>query len=176
MPAPVVRAQPQRPRVRRQSSSRQKPSWYHRIAAKNRLGSIQEDPFLSGSEDEEDESPEATSSNHYRMQQQLYMNAPWERIQAAKKDLLQELNRIALLADIQSNSTPAVQAAVQALIQNYDPSLFDPRAPVLAYHPYQMQMEGIGISAGKPTFPGCIGKNDKGDPLYKLGTMSFGKF
>ena len=39
-----------------------------------------------------------------------------------------------------------------------------------------IQLEGIGISAGKPSYQGCIGRNDNGDPMFQLGTMSFGMF
>lgn len=168
-----------RPRLRRHNSGRShKPSWYHRVAAKNKLGSIQEDPLLL----REDQQEENTSNCNHEGQisplgcsSSCYNHAPWDRIQAAKGELLQELNRAALSPD-GNNNTPAFQAALQVLVQNYDPIIFDPRAPVLAYHPYQMQLEGIGISAGKPTFPGCIGNNPKGDPMYKLGTMSFDMF
>ena len=41
-----------------------------------------------------------------------YQLAPWEKILAAKKDLLHELNRLALLPECQEQNAPAVLAAV----------------------------------------------------------------
>eukprot|EP00797_Seminavis_robusta_P009928 Sro1724_g293660.2 (1023) ;mRNA; f:1942-5615 len=177
-PQPIKVAPKARPKPRRQNSSRsarKKASWYHRVAAQNRLGSIQEDPLLLSNMAEEDEaggrlSPHGSIHNG---DVDLYEESC---LQTAKKDLLRELNRTAKDKDSTTYNTPAFQAALQTLIREYDSSLFDPRAPVLSYHPYQLKMEGIGISAGKPSFPGCIGVNEQGDPMYKLGTMSFEMF
>jgi hypothetical protein len=171
-PAPPSRPKP----PKRQSSSRsmRKPSWYHRVAAQNRLGCIQEDPLLTMPEDVSEDgrmSPVMGGGGGIRSCHE----APCDRIQAAKRSLLQELNRTATMGEDVQDHTPVFQAALQTLIREYDPSHFDPRAPVLSYHPYQLQLEGIGIAVGKPSFPGCIGRNKRGDPMFKLGTMSFGK-
>ena len=140
-----------------------KASWYHSIAAKNRLGAIGEDPVVFSDSDREHERRRHYLSTplsrlHMLSEQQVY----------AKRALLQSLNNSK--GDLQ---TTAFQSALQQLLSLYDASQFDPRrrggGPVGA-----LGLEGVGISAGKPTFPGCIGHTANGDPMYKLGTMSFG--
>jgi hypothetical protein len=169
-PAPI---RPKPPRRQNSSRSMRKASWYHRIAAQNRLGCIQEDPLLAMPEDVSE--GEKLSPLSMRGGIHSCHEAPCDRIQAAKRSLLQELNRTATMGEDVQNNASAFQAALQTLIREYNPSHFDPRAPVLSYHPYQLQLEGIGIAVGKPSFPGCIGRNKRGDPMFKLGTMSFGK-
>ena len=139
----------------------QKPSWYHQVAAKNRLGSVNEDAFAG----EENESSTSASTPSVRAS-----------IRQAKEQLLQELNRTG-----GESYTAAFQASLQNLVQQYDSSSFDPRKPVPRYYASNSTsgghfLEGVGIAAGKPTFPGCIGRNERGDSMYKLGTMSFGMF
>ena len=161
-----------------------KPSWYHSVAAQNRLGSIHEDAFLPESDDEADdynnETREQEASPSLGMQsisgQHPHHQQQQQQIQA-KQELLRALNRTGGDAN-----TPAFQLALQKLLLRYDPSHFDPRKPVPRYAQAVAanQLEGVGIAAGKPAFPGCIGRNgrgkDGGDPMYKLGTMSFGAF
>jgi len=151
-----------------------KPSWYHDVAAKNRLGSIQEDAFIPEIEQEaqaQAESDMSPSLHTSSPQQFAIVDATPE--QQAKKELLDALNR----ADGDTN-TPAFKLALQKLLSQYDNRHFDPRKPVPRYARAcaANQLEGIGISAGKPTFPGCVGRNAAGDPMYKLGTMSFDMF
>uniref|UniRef100_A0A7S3KZV6 Uncharacterized protein n=1 Tax=Amphora coffeiformis TaxID=265554 RepID=A0A7S3KZV6_9STRA len=140
-----------------------KATWYHSVASKNRLGCIGEDPILFSDPEEEEQ------------QQRLLGHgvAPWKKISdrtlRAKRCLLQELN-----ATKGESQTSAFQAAFQSLMQAYDTTEFNPRRRWPA--PGTNILEGIGISAGKPTFPGCIGYNTNGDPMYKLGTMSFDMF
>ena len=156
-----------------------KPSWYHSVAAQNRLGSIHEDAFLPEGDDEADSSTlfeehEVPPSIEDSLpgQHRHHHNHHQQKIQA-KQALLRALNSTGGDAN-----TPAFHLALQKLLLRYDPSHFDPRRPVPRYaHTVAAnQLEGIGIAAGKPTFPGCVGRNDSGDPMYKLGTMSFGTF
>lgn len=42
-------------------------------------------------------------------------------------------------------------------------------------NPYYMH-EGTWLTLTKPTFFGCLGENDNGDPLYSLGRMTFDMF
>lgn len=154
-----------------------KPSWYHSVAAQNRLGSIHEDAFLP-------ESDEETDTNETMIEHEVAPSVGMPSISGqhqqhieAKRALLRALNRTEGDAN-----TPAFQLALQKLLLRYDPSHFDPRRPVPRYAQAVAanQLEGVGIAAGKPAFPGCIGRNgrgkDGGDPMYKLGTMSFGTF
>ena len=61
--------------------------------------------------------------------------------------------------------------------QNNQYRPYDPFSPQQQQQPQQaLQLEGIAIAAGKPSLPGCIGRNDQGDPLFKLGTMTFDMF
>ena len=136
-----------------------KASWYHSIASKNRLGAIGEDPVVFSDSDREQERKRGMfGMYHFLSEQQLH----------AKRALLKELNQ-----SKGEMHTPEFQAALQQLLSTYDPSHFNPRVLRTAY--VGNCLEGIGISAGKPTFPGCIGYNAQGDPMYKLGRMSFGK-
>ena len=41
--------------------------------------------------------------------------------------------------------------------------------------PYQAH-EGTWLTLTKPTFFGCVGENDQGDPMYTLGRMTFDMF
>lgn len=137
-----------------------KASWYHSLAEKNRLGAIGEDPVVFSDLDQERKRKSKVvmrSAGHLLSEQQ----------QQAKRSLLKALN------DTKGeSSTSAFQAALQHLLLLYDPSHFNPRRRGVR-HAGNI-LEGIGISAGKPTFPGCIGYNPQGDSMYKLGTMSFG--
>jgi hypothetical protein len=42
-------------------------------------------------------------------------------------------------------------------------------------NPYAVH-EGTWLTLTKPTFFGCLGENDNGDPLYSLGRMTFDMF
>jgi hypothetical protein len=170
-------------------SSRKQASWYHKVAASYKLGSIQETfQEAAGTEEDEDEEEEEeavddkdelASTEHSTGS---YKSSKRKR-QKAKQEILNELNRT-----VGESKTPAFQAALNKLIQYYDPTHFDPRQvrhpqafPYFGYEPDfaldpDHELEGIGISAGKPTFPGCIGRNQQGDPTYRLGTMSFDMF
>jgi hypothetical protein len=130
------------------SSSSSSSSWYHSVAAQNRLGSIQETTFW-GDED------------HEKMEEEAHKSS----LRQAKRNLLQALNQ-----NQGDFDTPAFHRALQALLQHYHPEKPMRRRPAAA----RPSLEGIGISAGKPSFPGCIGRNQAGDPLFQLGTMSFG--
>ena len=138
-----------------------KESWYHSIAAKNRLGMIGEDPVVFSDSDREATRKKMTPLSRLNMisEQQLH----------AKRALLKELNETK--GDLK---TLEFQAALQELLSLYDAKHFDPRRRNAAGG--DNILEGVGISAGKPTFPGHVGYNEAGDPMYKLGTMSFGEY
>lgn len=189
--------------TRKYKSQPSSTEWYHKVATKNKLGSINENVFCSSdSEDQEAECEsdeggmfdEKDGASPSRMtleqeQQQQDPNDPmcagtnrpvFSPLQNAKRNLLNALNRTK-----GDSSTPAFQKALQELIEHYDPSTFNTRQKSKpgkrrwksrSERLREQSFEGIGISAGKPSFPGCIGRNDDGDPLYKLGTMSFDMF
>jgi hypothetical protein len=138
-----------------------KASWYHSVASKNRLGAITEDPVMLSDSD-----ADAQRLAELRRGSWHFLT---EHQKEAKRALLKHLNRA-----LGESHTPEFQNALQQLLSTYDPSHFDPRSLRVTY--VGNVLEGIGISAGKPTFPGCIGFNDNGDPMYKLGTMSFGMY
>lgn len=145
-----------------------KASWYHNLASKNRLGCIGEDPVVFSDSDKE------RNRRRKNMTPLSRLNMLSEQQLRAKRLLLQEVNTAK--GDLQ---TGEFQSALQQLLNLYDPTHFDPRkrcddSGVASYA--GNTLEGVGISAGKPTFPGCIGHTTNGDPMYKLGTMSFGRF
>jgi len=157
------------------------------VAANNRLGSIQE-TFADTAEEEEEEQEEEDEQQEQgeeevatpltEEQAAAEEGGPKKKrkrelIKEAKKELLEELNRHG--GDVDMN-TPSFQSAFHKLMEQYDASKFDPRAlPTLGVNS-KLQLEGTAISAGKTKFPGCIGRNDQGDPMYKLGSMSFDMF
>ena len=138
-----------------------KASWYHSVASKNRLGAISEDPVILSDSDQE--------ANRLRELRRGSWHFLSEHQREAKRALLRHVN--AARGECQ---TPEFHNALEQLLSTYDPSHFDPRSRRIAYA--GNILEGIGISAGKPTFPGSIGVNDRGDSMYKLGTMSFDMF
>jgi len=164
-------------RLTRKYKDQKSPSqWYHRVAAKNKLGSINEDLFLSDSESDDNTDGSSGPQLPTMMPHDDHNNnndSVLSPLQQAKRDLLQALN------DHLGDATTAnFQLALQKLISHYDPTKLDPRKRPSASRTRDgfQQLEGIGISAGKPSFPGCIGRNAAGDPLFKLGTMSFGMY
>ena len=187
------------------SKSRKYAGWYHKMAEQNRLGAITEslgvsdhDSVVAPDLSEADELPQnrqfcvmySPTSRCVDCQRKANectcdKDAPAihptlhrsnTKVQEAKTEILQELNRT------MGEMSPAVHQSLQTLLENHDGGQFNPRAYVSKeransnrLNVRSTNLEGIGLSAGKPTFPGCIGKNDRGDPMYKLGTMAFGK-
>lgn len=172
---------------KKKSSRKKKASFYHRVAAKNRLGAICENPIIEGDE-EDDEHKEEDSLDMDNQENNKPPSTRLSRVRKARKELLAEVNRMAL--DQQDNGkgyTTVFQSSLQALTHEYDSSKFDPRiapkirrtslGPSRQSTPREpLQLEGIGIAAGKPSFQGCVGRNHDGDPMFKLGTMSFEMF
>jgi hypothetical protein len=138
------------------------------MAAKNRLGSIKE----GIDEDNSDKLP---------IPSQIKRGKGSERpslVLEAKRELLSELIRAG-----GDSSRPEFEEKLQALLINYEPSHFDPRRGVTRTSVNYCsrcvdpsKLEGIGISESKPVYPGCLGMNGKGEPMYKLGRMSFDMF
>eukprot|EP00980_Cylindrotheca_fusiformis_P028289 scaffold22589_cov138-Cylindrotheca_fusiformis.AAC.52 len=62
--------------------------------------------------------------------------------------------------------------ALDPLLKYYSSSEVNPRSPLST----GLSLEGMWLQLSKPTYFGCLGENDRGDPLYTLGRMSFDMF
>lgn len=86
-----------------------------------------------------------------------------EAIFNAKAVLVEELSKAE--GDVESS---AFKKALDDLTALYDPTKFDSRVRTskkdLAVH-----LGGTWATLSKPTFKGCIGKTESGDPVYTLG-------
>jgi hypothetical protein len=177
---------------RRSSKGGLSGSFFHRMAAKNRLGSIKEGLDEANCDAEE----QLLVFASYNMKRGKRSERPSLVLQA-KLDLLSELKRAG-----GDSSTQEFQEKLETLLTNYDPLHFDPRRRVvkrkttintpttndgaveedsccsssrrLLLDP--SKLEGVGISESKPVYPGCLGMNSKGEPMYKLQRMSFDMF
>ena len=144
-------------------------SYFHRMAAKNRLGSIKE----GIDEDNNDEPPIPSLIKRGKRSERPSL------VLEAKRELLSELKRAG-----GDSSKPEFEEKLQALLTNYEPSHFDPRRRVTKAMAGSCsrtcldpsKLEGVGISESKPVFPGCLGMNGKGEPMYKLGRLCFDMF
>jgi hypothetical protein len=138
------------------------------MAAKKRLGSIKE----GIDEDNSDELPVASQIKRGKRSERPSL------ILEAKLELLSDLKRAG-----GDSARPEFEEKLQTLLTNYEPSHFDPRRRVTKTSVDSCsscldpsKLEGVGISESKPVYPGCLGMNSKGEPMYKLGRMSFDMF
>ena len=138
------------------------------MAVKNRLRSIKE----GVDEDNSDELPIPSQIKRGKRSERPSL------VLEAKRELLSELQRAG-----GDSSKPEFEEKLRTLLTNYEPSHFDPRRRVTKMNMDSCsrcvdpsKLEGIGIAESKPVYPGCLGMNGKGEPMYKLGRMSFDMF
>jgi hypothetical protein len=55
------------------------------------------------------------------------------------------------------------------LLKYFSSSEEKPRSPITT----DLSVDGMWLQLSKPTYFGCLGENDRGDPLYTLGRMAF---
>jgi hypothetical protein len=166
---PWTQEQQRKPRkgTRRSKGSLSR-SFFHRMAAKNRLGSIKE----GTDEDHSGEQPIPNQIKRGKRSERPFL------VLEAKRELLSELKRAG-----GDSSGPEFEEKLQTLLTSYEPSHFDPRRRVTKKSVDSCsrcldpsKLEGVGISESKPVYPGCFGMNGKGEPMYKLGRMAFDMF
>jgi hypothetical protein len=92
------------------------------------------------------------------------------RIQQAKATLVKEL-----AVSGGDTTTPGFLEALDELTKLYDPTQFDARIKTRR-DDLKSHLGGMWMMLTKPNFPGCIGHNADGEPLYTLGHMSFDMF
>lgn len=68
--------------------------------------------------------------------------------------------------DVDSNK---FKKALDPLLKYFSISELKPRSPVTR----DLSVDGMWLQLSKPTYFGCLGENDHGDPLYTLGRMAF---
>lgn len=149
----------------RPRSSRKKRGYkYHKLAFRNKLGSIVEQDNSENSE------CAATISRGRKSERQRLVHE-------AKMLIVCELARSA-----GDSSTKSIQRSLQSLAVNYRSS-FDPRdtptkpepsTHFASFGPGATRLEGTWMSLSKPNFAGCLGQNANGDYRYTLGRMAFG--
>jgi hypothetical protein len=88
-------------------------------------------------------------------------------IQQAKDNVLQSL--ASTKGDVDSEK---FQATVDPLQKYFSKQELDTRPHVVGSD----SIDGMWLTLSKPTFFGCLGENDNGDPMYTLGRMSFDMF
>jgi hypothetical protein len=93
--------------------------------------------------------------------------APSSEVEKAREDVLQTL--AATKGDVDSNN---FKNAVDPLEKYFSKKDLDTRPHVVGAD----SVDGMWLTLTKPTFFGCLGENDNGDPMYTLGRMSFDMF
>ena len=72
-------------------------------------------------------------------------------------------------------TSPAFMDCLAILQDNYMNQVQSEYENTSNINPYSIH-EGTWLTLTKPTFFGCLGENDNGDPLYSLGRMTFDMF
>jgi hypothetical protein len=147
------------------------------MASKNSLVSIKEGFDEDNSSDELQIPSQIERGKHSQIKREKRSERP-SLVLEAKRELLSDLKRAG-----GDSSRPEFEEKLQTLLTNYEPLHFDPRRPVIKANVDfssrcldPSKLEGVGISESKPVYPGCLGMNGKGEPMYKLGRMSFDMF
>ncbi|KAL3924198.1 MAG: hypothetical protein SGILL_001189 [Bacillariaceae sp.] len=68
--------------------------------------------------------------------------------------------------------TDTFKSAVDPLEKHFSKQDLDTRSTVVTTD----TVDGMWLTLSKPSFFGCLGENDNGDPMYTLGRMSFDMF
>jgi len=67
--------------------------------------------------------------------------------------------------------SPKFKKALDPLLRYFSQTELDAQPHVQSHN-----VDGMWLTLSKPTFFGCLGENDNGDPMYTLGRMSFDMF
>ncbi|KAG7352113.1 plastid lipid-associated PAP/fibrillin family protein [Nitzschia inconspicua] len=88
-------------------------------------------------------------------------------VEKARDDILQTL--AVTKGDVDSDQ---FKISVDPLEKYFSKEELDTRPHVVGTN----SVDGMWLTLSKPTFFGCLGENDNGDPMYTLGRMSFDMF
>jgi len=155
--------------VRPKSSKKKRGYKYHKLAFRNKLGSIvEQDNSEEPSEHSECTAVTITSGRKSERQRLVH---------EAKMSIVCELARSG-----GDSSSKSIQRSLQSLAVNYrstfeprdTPSKPEPSTRFASFGPGATRLEGTWMSLSKPNFAGCLGQNADGDYRYTLGRMAFG--
>jgi hypothetical protein len=93
--------------------------------------------------------------------------APVSVLEKARDDVLCTL--ASTKGDVDSD---VFKSAVDPLEKYWSTKNMDTRSPLISTN----TIDGMWLTLSKPSFFGCLGENDDGDPMYTLGRMSFDMF
>lgn len=69
--------------------------------------------------------------------------------------------------------SPKFKQSLDPLLKYFDQKELDTRPHLVGNHE---SVNGMWLTLSKPSYFGCLGENDNGDPMYTLGRMSFDMF
>lgn len=114
----------------------------------------------------EDDEPEVTLRENLCDLETRVQTVP-RHVEAARDCLLHAL--AVTKGDVDSD---VFKSTIDPLEKYYSKQELDTRPEVVGSD----SVSGMWLTLSKPTFFGCLGENDNGDPMYTLGRMSFDMF